>query len=165
MKLDIEVSEISIAWRILPESDSLARRAIQASGAIAGVALAEGAEIGVQFADDSHMRALNRQWRNIDQPTNVLSFPAFGTSGLAIAPMLGDIVLAFETIQREAGAESKTLADHTAHLIVHGFLHLIGFDHMSDAEAETMEQMEIRILAELGIADPYSPALQPDAMP
>jgi probable rRNA maturation factor len=164
MKLDIEVSELSIAWRILPEADSLARRAIEASGEIAGVALAEGAEVGVQFADDSHLRALNRQWRNIDQPTNVLSFPAFGTSGLAIAPMLGDIVLAFETTQSEAEAEGKTLADHTAHLIVHGFLHLIGYDHMSDAEADAMEQMEIRILAELGVADPYAPTLQPDAI-
>jgi probable rRNA maturation factor len=165
MKLDIEVSEISVAWRALPGAGVLARRAIEACGEIAGVELLDGAEVGVQLADDARVRALNRQWRKIDEPTNVLSFPAFGTSGLAIAPMLGDIVLAFETTQSEAEAEGKTLADHTAHLIVHGFLHLIGFDHMSDAEAETMEQLESRILAKLGVADPYALPLQPDATP
>ena len=159
MMLDIEVTELSDLWRALPESEALARRAIQASCALTGATLKEGAEVGVQLADDARVRALNRQWRHIDAPTNVLSFPAFSTAGLAIAPMLGDIVLAYETTLREAEAEGKTLADHAAHLIVHGFLHLLGLDHLDDAQADAMEAMETRILASLGVGDPYQPNL------
>ena len=163
MKLEIEVAELCVSWRALPGVDALARTAIEASCAQAGVRLQEGAEVGIQLADDARVRALNRQWRKIDKPTNVLSFPAFSTAGLAIAPMLGDIVLAYETTRKEAQDEGKTLADHTAHLIVHGFLHLLGFDHLTDAEAETMEGLETRILAGLGVADPHAPANPTDA--
>jgi len=159
MMLDIEVTELSDLWRGLPELEALARRAIEASCGVAGAKLKESAEVGVQLADDARVRALNRQWRHVDAPTNVLSFPAFSTSGLAIAPMLGDIVLAYETIAREADAEGKTLADHATHLIVHGFLHLLGMDHLDDAQAEVMESMETRILASLGVGDPYQPRL------
>jgi probable rRNA maturation factor len=163
MKLEIEVSELSDLWRDLPDAEVLARRAIEASCALAEVELQEGAEVGVQLASDAQVRVLNRQWRDIDKPTNVLSFPAFSTAGLAIAPMLGDIVLAYETTRDEASAEGKTLSDHAAHLVIHGFLHLLGFDHAGDAEAETMEGLETRILATLGIADPYAPSSQADA--
>jgi probable rRNA maturation factor len=162
MKLKIEVSELSDLWRGLPDAEVLARRAIEACCALAEVELQEGAEVGVQLASDAQVR-VNRQWRDIDKPTNVLSFPAFSTAGLAIAPMLGDIVLAYETTRDEASAEGKTLSDHAAHLVIHGFLHLLGFDHASDAEAETMEGLETRILATLGIADPYAPSSQTDA--
>jgi probable rRNA maturation factor len=163
MALEIEVTQLCDSWRDVPGMDTLARRAIEASCLSAGVALLEGAEVGVQLANDAQVRALNRQWRNVDKPTNVLSFPAFGAAGLAIAPMLGDIVLAYETTRTEAAEEGKTLADHAAHLIVHGFLHLLGFDHATDSEAETMEELETRILATLGIKDPYAPANLPEA--
>jgi probable rRNA maturation factor len=99
---------------------------------------------------------LNAGWRSKDKPTNVLSFPAFPAGhGKALAPMLGDIVLAAETVAAEARDEGKPLADHMTHLIVHGILHLIGYDHEIDAEAEMMEQAERRILASLAIPDPY----------
>ena len=163
MILEIEVTEISDLWRELPGAGALARKAIEASCALAGVDLVAGAEVGVQLSDDARVQALNRQWRHVDAPTNVLSFPAFATAGLAISPMLGDIVLAFETTRGEAEAEGKTLADHATHLIVHGFLHLIGFDHLNDDEAETMEALETRILAGLGVTDPYAPATGMDA--
>jgi probable rRNA maturation factor len=86
----------------------------------------------------------------------VLSFPASQPSKIAEAPMLGDIVVAFETAEREAREEGKTLADHAGHLVAHGFLHLLGFDHQIAAEAERMEALEISIMAKLGIADPYA---------
>ncbi len=109
------------------------------------------------LADDATLKSLNKDWRGKNKPTNVLSFPA--SPDLKIprgeAKPLGDIALAFETVLREAEAAEKTLKDHTTHLIVHGILHLLGFDHINDAEAELMEAREIRILKKLGIADPY----------
>ena len=104
------------------------------------------------------MRALNARWRGLDKPTNVLSFPAAAPERLGETPVLGDVVVAFETMAREADDEGKALADHFRHLVVHGFLHLLGFDHRSDAEAEAMEALERRILARLGVADPYGEA-------
>ena len=163
MKLEIEVRELSDRWSALSDIETVARKAIAASCALAHIKLKQGAEVGVQLASDAQVRALNLQWRKIDKPTNVLSFPAAEPKALASAPMLGDIVLAFETIQAEASAEGKTLGDHTTHLIVHGFLHLIGFDHLTDAQAETMEGLETRILAELGVADPNAPSNHTDA--
>jgi probable rRNA maturation factor len=156
MKLEIEVAELSNLWRDMVDADALARKAIEASCALARVKLRAGAEVGVQLADDEQVRALNRQWRKIDKPTNVLSFPAASAKGLASAPMLGDIVLAYETMCKEASDEGKTPRDHTAHLIVHGFLHLLGFDHSSDVQAEEMEELESRILARVGVSDPYA---------
>lgn len=109
------------------------------------------------FTDDATLKSLNKDWRGKNKPTNVLSFPA--SPDLIIprgeAKPLGDIALAFETVLREAEDSEKTLKDHTAHLIVHGILHLLGFDHISDGEAAVMEAREIRILKKLGIADPY----------
>ena len=165
MTLEIEVTELNDRWNALSDIESMARQAIEASCALAGVRLMEGAEVGVQLADDTQVRALNRKWRNIDKPTNVLSFPAAEPKALASAPMLGDIVLAYETTQAEASAEGKTFGDHTTHLIVHGFLHLIGFDHLTDSQAEAMERLETRILAQLGVADPYAPANEADSRP
>lgn len=116
----------------------------------------------VLFTDDAEIHALNREWRGRDKPTNVLSFPMLEADALAaLAPegppvMLGDIALAHETCAREAAEKGTSLANHAAHLIVHGLLHLAGHDHVdSDAQAEAMEALETRILAKLGIADPY----------
>lgn len=107
-------------------------------------------DVAVLFTDDAEMRTLNRTWKSKDKPTNVLSFPApegFGS--------LGDVALGLQTIAAEAQDQGKTAADHTAHLLVHGFLHLLGYDHQSDPEASAMEERERAILASLGIADPY----------
>jgi probable rRNA maturation factor len=163
MRASIEITRLSPAWQALPSAEALILRAVEASLATSAARIRDGAEVGVQLADDAHVRALNLQWRAIDKPTNVLSFPAVEGDRIASAPMLGDIVLAFETVEREAGEEGKSLADHVAHLIVHGFLHLLGFDHETTAEADRMEAMETRILAKLGIADPYASTIASDA--
>jgi probable rRNA maturation factor len=165
MKLQVEFVASSRRWRAALAARTLARQAIAASAATCGVALCAGAELCVHLADDAHVRDLNARWRGLDKPTNVLSFPAVDPAQLASARLLGDIVLAYETVAREAEAEGKPLADHFRHLIVHGFLHLVGFDHETDAEAEVMEAMETRILARLGVADPYRAAELEDATP
>jgi len=147
----IEIVTESPAWGALPAAAAKIRRAAEAAVQSEGVR--EG-EIAIALADDPRLRSLNREHRGIDKATNVLSFPAAktGTGGRA----LGDIVLAYETLAREAEAEHKPLGDHLMHLVVHGTLHLLGFDHASDAEAEAMEARERAILAELGVPDPYA---------
>jgi probable rRNA maturation factor len=156
MSPEIDIAVEAGAW---PEEDALRRlstEAIEAAIAQTGVALAPRAEVSLLFTDDSAIRTLNRTWRQHDKPTNVLSFPAAEPSALARAPLLGDIAIALETVQREARAEGKSFDHHLTHLVVHGFLHLLGFDHIDEAEAEEMEATERAILARLGIADPYS---------
>jgi probable rRNA maturation factor len=153
VELDLVVEAGS--WPPEEELAELARQAIR--GVLAAIGRTDArSELSIVFSDDAHVRALNAGWRGKDAPTNVLSFPAFahGSRG-SVPPMLGDIVLAAETVAREAGAEDKPLAHHLTHLIVHGILHLIGYDHDSDAEAEEMEDLERRILAGLDIPDPY----------
>lgn len=113
------------------------------------------AEVSFTFSDDARIRALNAQWRGKDSPTNVLSFPATVGEELTSTPLLGDVLLAFETVEREAAEERKLFAHHTTHLIVHGFLHLLGFDHETDDDADVMENYESRILTELGLPDPW----------
>jgi probable rRNA maturation factor len=111
-------------------------------------------EISIVLADDAFVQDLNRKYRNIDMPTNVLSFAADDDDGLGPC-LLGDVILAFETVQREADAAGKPMPDHVSHLVVHGTLHLLGFDHEDEREAIEMEALETAILARLGIADPY----------
>lgn len=113
-------------------------------------------ELSLVFTDDASMRAINAEWRKQDKPTNVLSFPAFPvTPGAMPGPMLGDIIVARETLEREAAELEKSFDQHLTHLLVHGFLHLFGYDHLEDDEAERMESLETRILARLGLSDPY----------
>ncbi len=107
-------------------------------------------EIAVVLADDAFVQNLNKQYRGKNKPTNVLSFPASLEEG-----ELGDIILAFETIEKEAIEQKKTFRNHTKHLLVHGFLHLLGYDHIEDKQAEVMEKIEIKILKKLGISNPY----------
>ena len=115
------------------------------------------AELSLVFTDDAHIRELNAGWRGKDKATNVLSFPAFAMPrGGALPPMLGDVVLAAETISREAALEEKPFEHHLIHLIVHGVLHLLGYDHEAEADAEAMEAAERRALARLAIRDPYA---------
>ena len=163
MKPKVEVLESSPIWRTVPGVKKLARRSIDASLAASDVQVLDGAEVSVQLTDDAQIRVLNAQWRGIDTPTNVLSFPAVATSGIAAAPLLGDIVLAFETTKREAAEEGKAFEDHFVHLVAHGFLHLLGYDHQTASEADRMEALETRILAKLGIADPYASTVPLDA--
>lgn len=156
MSPGIDIAVDSDAWAALDDVESLLERALAAAAAETGVALAEGSEVSLLLCDDARMRTLNRQWRGIDKPTNVLSFPAVEPSALARTPLLGDIAIAYDTAAREAAAEDKRLADHVSHLAAHGFLHLLGHDHVDPAEAGRMEALETRIMARLGIADPYA---------
>jgi probable rRNA maturation factor len=142
-------------WSALPEVETLAQRAVDAALGVASDAPREPVEISILLADDATIRELNREWRGQDKPTNVLSFPALEQRGVPGPRPLGDLALAFETLAREAEDEDKALADHAAHLIVHGTLHLLGYDHETTGEAEIMEAFELKALARLGIADPY----------
>ncbi|MFQ5958038.1 MAG: rRNA maturation RNase YbeY [Alphaproteobacteria bacterium] len=153
-------------WRNAPAAPALCREAAAAALEAAGFApLAARLEVGVRLADDAEVRQLNRRFRGRDEPTNVLSFPTLdcvpGTppaTSAAGAPLpLGDVVLAYETVCAEAVAAGKPLADHLRHLIVHGVLHLAGYDHEDDTEATAMETLETTILAGLGVPDPYAP--------
>ncbi len=134
----------------LPDPATFARDVLARADRGAG-----DAEVSVLFADDAFVRGLNARWRGLDKPTNVLSFPA-AAPGVPGPRPLGDIVLAFETVAREAREEGKPFDHHAAHLLVHGFLHLLGYDHETDAAAAVMEAREVRILETLDIPDPYA---------
>nr|WP_245593605.1 rRNA maturation RNase YbeY [Azospirillum halopraeferens] len=132
-----------------------------ALAALAGAQYDDGpAELSVVLADDALVHRLNREYRGKDKPTNVLSFALTEAEGPdpdpAAPTLLGDVVLARETVEREAAAQGKSAADHLVHLVVHGTLHLLGYDHEEDAQAEAMERLEVTVLAGLGIADPYA---------
>lgn len=135
---------------------ALVDRALAAALAGSRPPLADGAEVSVVFSDDAHVRSLNRQYRGKDAATDVLSFPAAPIGASELGPLLGDIVLARETIRREAGADGIAFDAHLTHLVIHGFLHLLGYDHEQEADAAAMEALETSILAGLGIADPYA---------
>ena len=154
--MQIDVAVEAGAWPGEEALHALARRAVDAVFAETGQAAPEEAELSLLFTDDAHIRVLTRDWRAQAKPTNVLSFPAFPlVPGGRPGPMLGDIVLAEETLRREALDLGIAFDDHLTHLLVHGFLHLFGYDHMTEEEAAVMEGLETRILAELGLADPY----------
>jgi probable rRNA maturation factor len=139
------------AWSDQRGAEATVRRAIAAACSQVKAA----GEICVVLTDDAAIRELNRTWRHIDRPTNVLSFPSTTPPGNAASAMLGDIVIAYETLAGEALAEGKPFLHHLAHLTVHGFLHLLGYDHEDDGQAEEMERLEREILATLGVKNPY----------
>jgi probable rRNA maturation factor len=148
----IDILVESTRWRAVPGARKTVRRAIAAA---AGKAKA-GSELSVVLTDDAAVRTLNRRWRGKDKPTNVLSFPTGDSAPPRGKPRhLGDIVIAYETTAREAIGESKPFAHHLAHLTVHGFLHLLGYDHHRNDDAERMERLERTILKRIGIPDPY----------
>lgn len=136
----------------LPNARKLCRDAV---GAALSVFEAPAGEVSVVLGDDAMVRELNRTYRDRDRPTNVLSFPQDEQDVQDGLRLLGDVIVALETVEREAAAQGKRLADHLAHLIVHGTAHLLGRDHQTPAQAAVMERGEIRALALLGIADPY----------
>jgi probable rRNA maturation factor len=148
LKIDVLVE--SDLWKQARDAPPAARRAIAEAAAMLST---PRAELAVVLTDDSAIRLLNRAWRGVDAATNVLSFPT--PRGGGEPPLIGDIVLAFETVAREARAEGKAFVHHVAHLAVHGFLHLLGYDHVRKADAEMMERIERDVLQRLAIADPY----------
>ena len=159
MKVSLDISAPSPLWRGVPRVRAIARETIAAAIAESGAVSGDGVVVSLCLADDAALRALNARWRGIDKPTNVLSFPSAPSDRVGQASTLGDIALAYETLAREAEDLGVPLADHFRRLLAHGFLHLIGYDHETDAEAERMEALETRILARLGAADPYARAV------
>ena len=158
MDLDIAID----GWPAALDWEGLAGRAVAAAAGVEPVLASERLTASILFTSDEKVHDLNREWRGKDKPTNVLSFPMLERDDLlALAPdgppeMLGDIALAQETCAREAAEKGVSLEHHTAHLIVHGLLHLAGHDHVdSAAQAEAMEALEIAALANMGIADQY----------
>ena len=150
----VDISIEADAWEQLGDLEALVERAVLAAVKVSAVKLHAGAEVSLMLCDDAAIRVLNRDWRKIDKATNVLSFP--GAGQLPRRLMLGDIAIAFETTAAEALAEGKSIQNHFTHLVVHGFLHLLGMDHETAAEAEAMEAAERSVLAELGLPDPYA---------
>jgi probable rRNA maturation factor len=155
MKLTLEINAPSALWRGLPRARALARETIAACVAESGLAVQAGL-VSLCLTDDAEVRTMNARWRGTDEPTNVLAFPSSPAELAKETPVLGDIALAFETLAREAEEAGAPLADHYRHLVAHGFLHLIGYDHQTEDEAGRMEELETRILARFGVADPYA---------
>jgi len=158
---DIPTTEVLVTadcWAGESGAETIIHRAIETAASMIDADTGD-AEVAVMLTDDAGIRTLNKNWRGIDKPTNVLSFPALQPERAPAgdAPrMLGDIAIAYETTRREADTEHKPFDHHLSHLAVHGFLHLIGYDHENDDDAEIMEGLERNILAQLGIPDPYA---------
>ncbi|WP_434615822.1 rRNA maturation RNase YbeY [Azospirillum sp. B2RO_4] len=161
--VDITVSREAGAWA--EDAEWLAERAALAALGAAYDDEEGPAELSVVLADDELVHRLNREYRGKDKPTNVLSFALTeaeepeAQDGMPV--MLGDVILAYETVAREASEQGKSFKDHMTHLVMHGVLHLLGYDHETDDEAEEMEALETRLLATFGIADPYAANHQP----
>ncbi|GGC99887.1 rRNA maturation RNase YbeY [Halopseudomonas salina] len=145
--LELDIQRASTAAE-LPDDESFRHWA--------GLALSDrpGHELTIRLVDEEESQTLNREYRHKDYPTNVLSFPADLPPELNI-PLLGDLVICAPVVAREAEEQEKPLQAHWAHMVIHGCLHLIGYDHMEDAQADEMESLERQLLAQLGIADPY----------
>jgi probable rRNA maturation factor len=137
--------------------ESVVHATLNATQVELGLSLDHPSEVSFLFTDDATIQGINNEWRGTDKPTNVLSFPAFPLRpGMAPKPLLGDVVLALETVQREAIEERKSFDHHLTHLIIHGLLHLFGYDHETEEDAEIMEGLERKILSTLAIPDPYA---------
>jgi probable rRNA maturation factor len=150
--LQIDIRIQSLLWDGQPLAEKTVRNSVLAAAAALSTA---AGEVSIVLTDDSAIRSLNRDWRGIDKPTNVLSFAASGPDTGEGSRLLGDIVIAFETLERECADENRDFLHHLAHLAVHGFLHLNGYDHETDAQAEAMERLESKIMTCLNLPDPY----------
>jgi probable rRNA maturation factor len=167
----IDIASECPGWgQACPAAEQLAREAgkeaLEEGMAALGRVPAAPIELGITLADAARQRQLNREFRGQDTPTNVLAFAAWKPGPEVEAPpgmptLLGDVVVAFETVLREAAEQGKSVGDHLSHLVVHGVLHLLGYDHQTAADANQMESLEVSILAKLGIADPYRDAARP----
>lgn len=159
--LEIDIDPV---WGEDVDWEALANRAAEATARIAPEIAHENLLVSLVMADDEEVHALNKQWRAKDKPTNVLSFPMLSRDEVLVAAanrnapgMLGDMILAHGVCVREAAEKGVTVETHATHLVVHGLLHLAGYDHeLGDAEAEEMENLERKSLALMGIADPYA---------
>jgi probable rRNA maturation factor len=148
----IDIAVASPLWEAQPLAVQTVREAIAA----AATALATpSGDVSIVLTDDASIAALNHEWRGIDKPTNVLSFPAAKPGLQGPPPQLGDVIVAYETLAREAAEQAKPFLHHLTHIAVHGYLHLLGYDHRTDSEAGAMEALERDILSRLRIADPY----------
>ena len=150
--LSIDIQIASKLWNSQPLAEQAVRNAIAAAATSLSTT---GGEVSVVLTDDGAIRTLNRDWRGIDKQTNVLSFPAPKSKTSGGTLMLGDIVIAYETLAQECADEGRFFLHHLSHLTVHGFLHLIGYDHQNDADADEMEGLESKIMASLKMPDPY----------
>jgi len=148
----VDIQAQSPLWDAQPLAEQTVRDAIAAAAAALSTA---GGEVSILLTDDKAIRLLNREWRGIDKPTNVLSFPAATTKASVRMPLFGDIVMAYETLKRDCDDEDLIFLHHLAHLTVHGFLHLIGYDHQVEAQAEEMEGLESKIMTRMNLPDPY----------
>jgi probable rRNA maturation factor len=159
----IDVTLACSGWTgLCPLAESLARGAaelaLELGTTVLGLAWRGAVELGITLGDAANQQQLNRDYRGLDAPTNVLAFPVWepGTRLSSGAPvLLGDVVLALETVAQEAAEQEKPIGDHLVHLTVHGVLHLLGYDHLTQVQAAAMESLERSILAELGVPDPY----------
>ena len=148
----ITIQVQSPLWEAEPAAEQTVRDGIVAAAATLSTA---DNEVSILLTDDKAIRLLNREWLGIDKPTNVLSFPAATTKASVRLPLFGDIVIAYETLKRECDDEGRIFLHHLAHLTVHGFLHLIGYDHQVEAQAEEMEGLESKIMMRMQMPDPH----------
>jgi probable rRNA maturation factor len=148
----ISIQIQSPLWKAEPAAEQTVRDAIAVAAATLSTA---DNEVSILLTDDKAIRLLNHEWRGIDKPTNVLSFPAAATKASGRMPLFGDIVIAYETLKRECDDEGRNFLHHLAHLTVHGFLHLIGYDHQIDTQAEAMEGLERKVMSRMQMPDPY----------
>ncbi len=157
-ELEIDVMVADQRWlEKMGEADlnKLIRKAVFSTLELGNPKIGGAGEICIALSNDAHVQELNQQWRQIDKPTNVLSFPQIEPFA-SLEGMLGDIILGLETVENEAKNNQLAFSDHLTHLVVHGFVHILGYDHQNDKEADQMESMEIKILNNLKIANPYA---------
>jgi probable rRNA maturation factor len=156
MSVAVDIAVEADAWSDVPDLEGWIRRSVAAAADATSLSADDQAEVSVLLCDDEAIRVLNRDWRDKDKPTNVLSFPVPEIGAGGGPRLLGDIAVAYETAAREAAAEGRPLEAHLAHLVVHGFLHLMAHDHEDAAEAQAMEALETAVLGRLGLPDPYA---------
>ena len=158
MSLQVDISEQNSAWEdILPSYNVYAPHVLETISQIVPFDVSN-MDVSLVLADNIFVQNLNKQYRGKDKPTNVLSFPQIEAEDMHDnhdGESLGDIIVALETLQKEAEEQEKSFQDHFTHMLVHGFLHLCGYDHLEEKQAEEMETLEVRILADLGIRNPY----------
>lgn len=150
--LEIDLRVADERWSVLGDCDRLAAHVL----GLAAIRLGMSGEAAVLLTDDAEMHALNKQWRGMDKPTDVLSFPGEGPEIPGQPQYLGDIAIGYDTALRDAETMGRPFEGHIAHLLIHGFLHLLGYDHIEAEDAKVMEPLEIELLAQLGWPDPYA---------
>ncbi|MBB1271544.1 MULTISPECIES: rRNA maturation RNase YbeY [Psychromonas] len=153
MELYVDLQLASENQQALPDLAQL-EKWISATILAASDIIRDDAELTVRIVDSEESQQLNHQYREKDKPTNVLSFPFQNPPGITL-PLLGDLVICKQVVEKEAAEQQKTLVSHWAHMLIHGTLHLLGYDHIDDDEAEEMESIETKLMIELGFGDPY----------